>query len=243
MGNTQRVAIVTGGTRGIGEAISIALKNAGHKVAATYAGNDEAARQFTERTDIPTFKFDVADFDACQAAVKQIADELGPVDILVNNAGITRDGTMHKMNFEQWNAVIQTNLSSCFNMSRAVIDGMRSRGYGRIVNIGSVNGQAGQYGQVNYAAAKSGIHGFTKALAKENAAKGITVNAVAPGYVETDMVRAVPENVLEKIIATIPVGRLGRAEDIAHAVMYLVDEQASFITGSTISINGGQHMY
>ncbi len=243
MSNTQRVAIVTGGTRGIGEAISVALKNAGHKVAATYAGNEEAAKQFTERTDIPTYKFDVADFDACAAAVKQINADLGPVEILINNAGITRDGTMHKMNFEQWNAVIQTNLSSCFNMGRAVIDGMRSRGYGRIVNIGSVNGQAGQYGQVNYAAAKSGIHGFTKALAKENAAKGITVNAVAPGYVETDMVRAVPENVLEKIIATIPVGRLGRAEDIAHAVMYLVDEQASFITGSTISINGGQHMY
>ena len=243
MSNTQRVAIVTGGTRGIGEAISVALKNAGHQVAATYAGNEEAAKQFTERTDIPTYKFDVADYDACAAAVKQIGDDLGPVEILINNAGITRDGTMHKMNFEQWNAVIQTNLSSCFNMCRAVIDGMRSRGYGRIVNIGSVNGQAGQYGQVNYAAAKSGIHGFTKALAKENAAKGITVNAVAPGYVETDMVRAVPENVLEKIIATIPVGRLGRAEDIAHAVMYLVDEQASFITGSTISINGGQHMY
>ncbi len=243
MSNTQRVAIVTGGTRGIGEAISMALANAGHRVAATYAGNDEAAARFSERTGIATYKFDVADFDACAAAVKQVESDLGAVDILVNNAGITRDGTMHKMDFEQWNAVIQTNLSSCFNMCRAVIDPMRARGYGRIVNIGSVNGQAGQYGQVNYAAAKSGIHGFTKALAKENAAKGITVNAVAPGYVETDMVRAVPENVLEKIIATIPVGRLGRAEDIAHAVMYLVDEQASFITGSTISINGGQHMY
>ncbi|KAA3621691.1 MAG: acetoacetyl-CoA reductase [Proteobacteria bacterium] len=243
MSNKQRVAIVTGGTRGIGEAISVYLKEAGHNVAATYAGNDEAARKFSDRTGIATYKFDVSDFDQCAEAVAKIAGDLGPVDILVNNAGITRDGTMHKMDFEQWNAVIQTNLSSCFNMCRAVIESMRSRGFGRIVNIGSVNGQAGQYGQVNYAAAKSGIHGFTKALAKENAAKGITVNAVAPGYVETDMVRAVPENVLEKIIATIPVGRLGKAEDIAHAVMFLVDEDASFITGSTISINGGQHMY
>jgi len=243
MSNTERVAIVTGGTRGIGEAISVALKNAGHRVAATYAGNDEAARKFKEATGIATYKFDVADFDQCAAGVAQIIADLGPVDILVNNAGITRDGTMHKMTFEQWNAVIQTNLSSCFNMCRAVIEGMRERGYGRIVNIGSINGQAGQYGQVNYAAAKSGIHGFTKALAKESAAKGITVNAVAPGYVETDMVRAVPQNVLEKIIATIPVGRLGTAEDIAHAVMFLVDDRASFITGSTISINGGQHMY
>ncbi|MCZ7600906.1 MAG: acetoacetyl-CoA reductase [Gammaproteobacteria bacterium] len=243
MSNTERVAIVTGGTRGIGEAISVALKNAGHRVAATYAGNDEAARKFKEATGIATCKFDVADFDQCAAGVAKIVADLGPVDISVNNAGITRDGTMHKMTFEQWNAVIQTNLSSCFNMCRAVIEGMRERSYGRIVNIGSINGRAGQYGQVNYAAAKSGIHGFTKALAKESAAKGITVNAVAPGYVETDMVRAVPQNVLEKIIATIPVGRLGTAEDIAHAVMFLVDDRASFITGSTISINGGQHMY
>jgi acetoacetyl-CoA reductase len=243
MSKQSRVAVVTGGTRGIGEAISVALKEAGHQVAATYAGNDEAAARFSERTGIATYKFDVADFDQCAESVARIVADLGPVDILVNNAGITRDGTMHKMDFEQWNAVIQTNLSSCFNMCRAVIDGMRARNFGRIVNIGSVNGQAGQYGQVNYAAAKSGIHGFTKALAKESAAKGITVNAVAPGYVETDMVRAVPQNVLEKIIATIPVGRLGTAEDIAHAVMFLVDEEASFITGSTISINGGQHMY
>ena len=243
MSNSERVAVVTGGTRGIGEAISVALKDAGHRVAATYAGNDEAARKFNEATGIATYKFDVSDFDQCAAGVAKIVADLGPVDILVNNAGITRDGTMHKMTFEQWNAVIQTNLSSCFNMCRAVIEGMRERSYGRIVNIGSINGQAGQYGQVNYAAAKSGIHGFTKALAKEGAAKGITVNAVAPGYVETDMVRAVPQNVLEKIIATIPVGRLGTAEDIAHAVMFLVDDRASFITGSTISINGGQHMY
>ncbi|MDE0716168.1 MAG: acetoacetyl-CoA reductase, partial [Gammaproteobacteria bacterium] len=183
------------------------------------------------------------DFDACKAAVERIEADLGPVDVLVNNAGITKDGTMHRMSFDQWNAVIQTNLSSCFNMSRSVIEGMRERGFGRIVNIGSVNGQAGQYGQVNYAAAKSGIHGFTKALAQEGAAKGITVNAIAPGYVLTDMVRAVPEKVLEKIIATIPVGRLGDPNDIARSVLFLVADDAGFITGSTLSINGGQHMY
>jgi len=238
-----RVAIVTGGTRGIGEAISLALKEAGNTVAATYAGNDEAAERFRKHTGIATYKFDVSDFDACQAAVAQIEKDLGPVEILVNNAGITRDGTMHRMSFDQWNAVLQTNLSSCFNMCRCVIEGMRERNFGRIVNIGSVNGQAGQYGQVNYAAAKSGIHGFTKALAKEGAAKGITVNAIAPGYVETDMVRAVPEKVLEKIIATIPAGRLGQAHDIARGVMFLVADDATFITGSTIDINGGQHMY
>jgi acetoacetyl-CoA reductase len=239
----QRVAVVTGGTRGIGEAVSVALKNAGHKVAATYAGNDEAAARFREHTGINTYKFDVSDFEACETGIARIRDELGPVEILVNNAGITRDGTVHRMSFDQWNAVLQTNLSSCFNMCRLVIEGMRERDFGRIVNIGSVNGQAGQYGQVNYAAAKSGIHGFTKALAKEGAAKGITVNAIAPGYVDTDMVRAVPEKVLEKIIGTIPVGRLGRAEDIARGVRFLVDDGATFITGATIDINGGQHMY
>ena len=239
----ERVALVTGGTRGIGEAISMALKKAGYKVAANYGGNEEAANAFTERTGIPSYKFDVSDFDAVQAGIRRIESDLGPIEVLVNNAGITRDGTMHRMDFDKWNAVIQTNLSSCFNTSRAVIDGMRERGFGRIVNIGSVNGQAGQYGQVNYAAAKSGIHGFTKALAKEGAAKGITVNAVAPGYVETDMVRAVPEEVLNKIIKTIPVGRLGTPEDIARSVLFLVDDQAGFITGSTLSINGGQHMY
>src|SRR5689334_6100395 len=238
-----RVAVVTGGTRGIGRAISVALKNAGYRVAATYAGNDRAAQQFKGETDIPVFKFDVADFGACAEGVKAIEAELGPIEVLVNNAGITRDSTMHRMGFEQWNAVIQTNLSSCFNMSRAVIDGMRSRGFGRIVNIGSINGQAGQYGQVNYAAAKSGIHGFTKALAQEGAARGITVNAVAPGYVDTDMVRAVPADVLEKIIARIPVGRLGKAEDISRTVLFLVADDAGFITGSTLSVNGGQHMY
>lgn len=239
----SKVAIVTGGTRGIGEAISLALKSAGYKVAANYAGNEESANNFTNSTGIPTYKFDVSDIDACIAGVKQIEEQLGSVDILVNNAGITRDGTLHKMSFDQWNDVIQTNLSSCFNMSRAVIEGMRERQFGRIVNIGSVNGQAGQYGQVNYAAAKSGIHGFTKALAQEGAKVGITVNAIAPGYVLTDMVRAVPEKVLEKIISTIPVGRLGNPEDIARGVLFLVSDEAGFITGSTVDINGGQHMY
>ena len=237
------VAIVTGGTRGIGEAISVALKDAGHSVAAVYAGNADAAKRFEDRTGIRAYKFDVSDFEACQDGVDRIAKDLGPVGILVNNAGITRDGTMHRMSFDRWNAVLQTNLSSCFNMSRCVIDGMRERGFGRIVNIGSVNGQAGQYGQVNYAAAKSGIHGFTKALAQEGAAKGITVNAIAPGYIDTDMVRAVPEKVLEKIIATIPVGRLGHASEIAKGVLFLVDDDMGFMTGSTLSINGGQHMY
>ena len=236
-------AIVTGGTRGIGAAISVALSEEGHKVAATYAGNDEAAEAFKAQTGISVYRFDVADFDECAESVSRIEADLGPVGILVNNAGITRDGTLHRMDFEQWNAVLQTNLSSCYNMCRNVIDGMRDRGFGRIVNIGSVNGQAGQYGQVNYAAAKSGIHGFTKALALEGASKGVTVNAIAPGYVDTDMVRAVPEKVLEKIIATIPVGRLGYASDIARAVQFLVADDATFITGSTLSINGGQHMY
>ncbi len=239
----SRVALVTGGTRGIGEAISLALKDAGYQVVATYAGNDDAAKKFSEDTGIPTYKFDVGSFDACQQAIEKIESEVGPVEILVNNAGITRDGTMHKMSFEQWNAVIQTNLTSCFNMSRGVIDGMRERGFGRIVNIGSINGQAGQYGQVNYAAAKSGIHGFTKALAQEGAGKGITVNAIAPGYIATEMVRAVPENVLEKIVARIPVGRLGEASEIARGVKFLVSDDAGFITGSTLSINGGPHMY
>lgn len=238
-----RVAVVTGGTRGIGEAISVALRDAGYKVAANYAGNDEKAQAFTQRTGIKAYKFDVADFAACAAGIKQIEAELGPVDVLVNNAGITRDTTIHRMTFEQWNDVIQTNLGSCFNMCRAVIDGMRERSFGRIVNIGSINGQAGQYGQVNYAAAKSGIHGFTKALAQEGAAKGITVNAIAPGYIDTDMVRAVPPNVLEKIVAKVPVGRLGRADEIARGVLFLVADDAGFITGSTLSINGGQHMY
>ncbi len=239
----SRVAIVTGGTRGIGEAISVGLKDAGYEVAATYAGNDEAAERFTEKTGITTYKFDVSDYGQCAESVEKIIADLGPVDILVNNAGITRDSTLHRMSFEQWNSVIQTDLSSCFNMCHCVIAGMRDRGFGRIVNIGSVNGQAGQYGQVNYAAAKSGIHGFTKALAQEGAAKGITVNAIAPGYIDTEMVRAVPEKVLDKIISGIPVGRLGHADEIARGVLFLVADEAGFVTGSTMSINGGQHMY
>jgi acetoacetyl-CoA reductase len=238
-----RVAVVTGGTRGIGEAISIMLDKAGYKVAATYLGNDARALEFSKRTGIKTFKFDVADFAACQAGIKAIEAALGPIDVVVNNAGITRDGTLQRMSWENWSEVINTNLSSCFNMCRGVIDGMRARNFGRIVNIGSINGQAGQYGQVNYAAAKSGIHGFTKALAQEGAKIGITVNAIAPGYIDTDMVRAVPAPVLEKIVAKIPVGRLGKAEEIARGVLFLVSDEAGFITGSTLSINGGQHMY
>jgi acetoacetyl-CoA reductase len=239
----RRVAVVTGGTRGIGAAISVALRDAGYKVAANYAGNDEAARSFSEATDIRAYKFDVGSFEACKAGIEQITADLGPVEVLVNNAGITRDATLHRMSFEQWQSVIDTNLTSCFNLARLVIDSMRERNFGRIVNIGSINGQAGQYGQVNYAAAKSGIHGFTKALAQEGAAKGITVNAIAPGYIDTEMVRAVPANVLEKIVAKIPVGRLGQASEIARAVLFLVDDEAGFVTGSTLSINGGQHMY
>jgi len=238
-----RVAVVTGGTRGIGGAISVALKQAGHKVAANYAGNEEAAAAFTRETGIPAYKFDVSDYKACEAGVKRVVSELGPIEVLVNNAGITRDAVLHRMTPEQWGAVIQTNLTSCFNMCRLVIESMRERGFGRIVNIGSINGQAGQYGQVNYAAAKSGIHGFTKALAQEGAPKGITVNAIAPGYIDTDMVRAVPPNVLEKIVARIPVGRLGLAEEIARTVLFLACDEGAFITGSTISVNGGQHMY
>src|SRR6185437_962306 len=238
-----RVAVVTGGTRGIGRAVSVALKDAACKVAAIYAGNDEAARRFTQETGIATYKFDVADYRSCEAGIRRIEQELGPVGILINNAGITRDAVLHKMSPEQWGQVIATNLTSCFNMCRLVIEGMRERGFGRIVNIGSINGQAGQYGQVNYAAAKSGIHGFTKALAQEGAGRGITVNAIAPGYVDTDMVRAVPQNVLDKIVARIPVGRLGHAEEIARGVLFLVSDQAGFVTGSTMSINGGQHMY
>ncbi|WP_371185135.1 acetoacetyl-CoA reductase [Thalassotalea maritima] len=239
----SRVALVTGGTRGIGEAICVSLEEKGYTVVANYFGNTEAAEAFSKKHGITALKFDVADFDETQRAVNDIEADFGGIDVLVNNAGITRDGTMHRMSPENWQAVINTNLSSCFNTCHAVIGGMRARGYGRIVNIGSVNGQAGQYGQVNYAAAKSGIHGFTKALAQENASKGITVNAVAPGYVDTDMVRAVPKDVLEKIIKTIPMGRLGKPEDIARTVDFLVSENADFITGSTLSINGGQFMY
>jgi acetoacetyl-CoA reductase len=238
-----RVAIVTGGTRGIGEAICLALKEMGVSVAANYGGDDAKAREFTERTGIPSFKWNVADHQECLDGVAAVEAALGPVDIIVNNAGITRDGTLMKMSYAQWDEVIRVNLGGCFNMAKATFAGMKSRGFGRIVNIGSINGQAGQYGQVNYAAAKSGIHGFTKALAQEGARFGITVNAIAPGYVDTDMVAAVPPDVLEKIVAKIPAGRLGQAHEIARGVAFLCAEDAGFVTGSTMSINGGQHMY
>jgi len=238
-----RVAVVTGGTRGIGEAISIGLKKAGYLVAANYAGNGERAKAFSDKTGIAAFKWDVSSFDECQSGMAAVAAQLGPVDVIVNNAGITHDATMKKMGRTAWDEVMDTNLGGCFNMCKVAWDGMLERGFGRIVNIGSINGQAGQYGQVNYAAAKSGIHGFTKALAQEGAAKGITVNAIAPGYIDTDMVAAVPPDVLEKIVARIPVKRLGKADEIARAVLFLVADDGGFITGSTLSINGGQHMY
>ena len=238
-----RVAIVTGGTRGIGEAISLALKDLGMTVAANYAGNEERAKDFTERTGIRTFKWDVADYQACQAGAQQVAADLGPVDVLVNNAGITRDGTLMKLSYEMWKEVIDTNLGGCFNMAKAVFPGMRERGWGRIVNIGSINGQAGQYGQFNSAAAKSASHGCTTALAQEGAKAGVTVNAIAPGYIDTDMVAAVPPDVLAKIVAKVPVGRLGQASEIARGVAFLCADEGGFITGSTLSLNGGQHMY
>ena len=238
-----RVAIVTGGTRGIGEAISIALTEQGMTVAANYGGDDAKAAAFSDRTGIKSYKWNVADHQSCLDGVAQVESELGPVDVLVNNAGITRDGTLMKMSYEMWKEVMDVNLGGCFNMAKAVFAGMRTRGYGRIVSIGSINGQGGQYGQVNYAAAKSGIHGFTKALAQEGARSGITVNAIAPGYIDTDMVAAVPADVLEKIVAKIPVGRLGQASEIARGVVFLTSEDAGFVTGSTLSLNGGQHMY
>jgi len=238
-----RVALVTGGTRGIGAAISKALKEAGHTVVANYGGNDEAASKFKGETGIPVTKFDVSDAAACESGIKTIEGEHGPVDILVNNAGITRDGTFHRMTFDQWSQVIRTNLDSMFTCTRPVIDGMRSRNFGRIVIISSINGQKGQIGQTNYSAAKAGVIGFAKALAQENASKGVTVNVIAPGYISTEMVQAVPEEVLKtKILPLIPVGRLGEAEEIARAVVYLAGEDAGFITGSTLSINGGQYM-
>ena len=238
-----RVALVTGGTRGIGRGICEALKEAGYTVAANYAGNDQAAANCTKETGIACYKFDVGDYQACQDGVAAVVADLGPIEVLVNNAGITRDGTLMNMSHEDWQKVVDTNLGSCFNLCKAVFASMRENRFGRIVNIGSINGQAGQYGQVNYAAAKSGIHGFTKALAQEGARYNITVNAIAPGYVDTDMVAAVPDNVLEKIVAKIPVGRLGHADEIARAVMFLGADSAVFVTGSTMSINGGQHMY
>ena len=237
-----RVALVTGGTRGIGEAISIALMAAGHKVAANFAGNEEAAKAFTEKTGIPAFKWDVSDFEACKAGIAKVEAAVGPVEILVNNAGITRDGQFHKMSLEQWSAVINTNLNSAFNMTRNVIEGMRDRKFGRIVCISSINGQKGQFGQTNYSAAKAGEIGFVKALAQETARLGITVNAIAPGYIATEMVKAVPAEALAKIVATIPVGRLGEPEDIARCVVFLAADDAGFITGSTMTVNGAQYI-
>ncbi len=238
-----RVAVVTGGTRGIGAAISRGLKAAGYKVAASYAGNEEAAKALHAETGIHVFKWDVADFAACKEGIAKVEADLGPIDILVNNAGITRDTTLHRMTPEQWHQVIETNLTSLFNMSRHVIEGMRARNFGRIINISSINGQKGQFGQSNYAAAKAGIIGFTKSVAQENASKGITVNAIAPGYIGTEMVRAVPEDVLKsKILPLIPVGRLGEPEEVARAAVFLASDEAGFITGSTLSVNGGQYM-
>lgn len=240
---TKRTALVSGGTRGIGAAISIALKNAGYKVAATYAARDDVAEAFSKEHHIAVFKWDIADYDACVEGIKKVSAKLGGhIDVLVNNAGITRDGAMHKMDGKQWNEVIDTNLNSCFYMSRAVIDSMREHKFGRIINISSMNGQLGQFGQTNYSAAKAGIFGFTKALARETASRGITVNAIAPGYIATEMVKAIKEDVMKKIVEGIPVGRLGEPEEVARAVVFLAADQASFITGETISINGGQHM-
>jgi acetoacetyl-CoA reductase len=242
-GIMPRVAVVTGGTRGIGAAISKALKAAGYNVAATYAGNDAAAQKFKAETGIAVFKWDVSSFDACAAGIKQVEAELGPVDVLVNNAGITRDAQLHRMKPEQWSEVVNTNLGSLFNMCRNVIEGMRARKFGRIVNISSINGQKGQFGQVNYSAAKAGEIGFTKALAQEGAKLGITVNAIAPGYINTEMVQAVPKDVLEKsILPTIPVGRLGEPEEIARCVVFLASDESGFITGSTMTVNGAQYI-
>jgi acetoacetyl-CoA reductase len=238
----SRVALVTGGTRGIGAAIAKALQAAGYKVAANYAGNDDAAKKFKDDTGIPVFKWDVSSFDACVEGVKQVQAALGPVEVLVNNAGITRDAMLHRMKPEQWSAVINTNLGSLFNMTRQVIEGMRERKFGRIVNISSINGQKGQMGQTNYSASKAGEIGFTKALAQEGARAGITVNAICPGYINTEMVQAVPKDVLEKsILPQIPIGRLGEPEEVARCVVFLASDEAGLITGSTLSANGGQY--
>jgi acetoacetyl-CoA reductase len=237
-----RVAVVTGGTRGIGAAISKALKAAGYSVAACYAGNDAAAEKFKAETGIPIYKWDVGSFEACAEGVRKIEAEVGPIDVLINNAGVTKDGSFHKMVPEQWNLVVNTNLGSLFNMTRQVIEGMRTRKFGRVINISSINGQKGQFGQVNYSAAKAGDIGFTKALALENAKLGITVNVICPGYINTEMVQAVPKEVLEKsILPQIPVGRLGEPEEIARTVLFLAADEAGFITGSTLTVNGGQY--
>ena len=239
----NRVAIVTGGTRGIGEAISRGLKDAGYRVVANYASRDDVAQAFSKETGIPVYKWNIADFEACVAGVEQVQKEMGaPIDVLINNAGITRDTAMHKMSYDNWESVIETNLTSCFNMSRVLIEGMRERKFGRIVNISSMNGQLGQFGQTNYSAAKAGIFGFTKALARETASRGITVNAVSPGYIATEMVKAVREDIMNQIVAQIPVGRLGEPSEVARAVVFLAADEASFTTGETLSVNGGQYM-
>jgi len=238
-----RVALVTGGTRGIGQAISVALKNKGYRVAANYAGNDAAAQKFQVETGVPIYRWDVSDYAACEKGVASVTRELGPVDVLVNNAGITRDGMLHRMSKEHWDAVMRTNLDSVFNMTRHVIDGMRTRRFGRVVNISSINGRKGQIGQANYSAAKAGLLGFTKAVAQENASRGVTVNVIAPGYIGTEMVQAVPKEVLEKnILPNIPVGRLGTVEEIARCVVFLAADDAGFITGACLDANGGQYM-
>jgi acetoacetyl-CoA reductase len=238
-----RVAVVTGGTRGIGEAVCKALQQAGYKVAANYGGNDEAAQKFKAATGIPVYKWDVSSFDACAAGVKQVEADLGPIEILVNNAGVARDSMFHRMKPEQWTAVINTNLNSLFNMCRPVIEGMRTRKFGRIINISSINGQKGQMGQTNYSASKAGELGFTKALAQESAKSGITVNAICPGYIATEMVKAVPQEVMDKnILPQIPIGRLGEPEEVARCVVFLASDDAGLITGSTLTANGGQVM-
>ena len=237
-----RIALVTGGTRGIGEAISIALKDAGYTVAAVYAGNDVAAKEFSDKTGIKTYKFNVSDFGQCQAGIAQIESDIGPIEVLVNNAGITRDATLHKMTPEQWAEVIQTDLTSCFNMCRIVIEGMRARSFGRIINISSMNGELGGFGQANYSAAKAGMIGFSKAVAREDASKGITVNVITPGFVATEMVLSIPEKVMTNIVSGIPVKRLGQPSEIGRGVVFLASDDAGYITGSTLDINGGMYM-
>ncbi|HUX80674.1 MAG TPA: acetoacetyl-CoA reductase [Alphaproteobacteria bacterium] len=237
----KKLALVTGGTRGIGEAISQKLKHAGYNVAAIYQGNDKVAQTFQKKTGIPTYKWDVSDFKACQKGIARVINDHGPIDILVNNAGITRDGVLHKMVYGQWMDVIQTNLTSYFNICRQVIEPMRERGFGRIINISSINGQKGQFGQTNYSAAKAGIIGLTKALAQESAIKGITVNAIAPGYIKTEMVQSIPPEILTKITHQVPIGRLGEPEEVARAVVFLASDEAGFITGTTLTLNGGQY--
>ena len=237
-----RVALVTGGTRGIGEAISIALKDAGYTVAAVYAGNDVAAKEFSDKTGIKTYKFNVSDFGQCQSGIAQIESDLGPIEVLVNNAGITRDATLHKMTPEQWAEVIQTDLTSCFNMCRIVIEGMRARSFGRIINISSMNGELGGFGQANYSAAKAGMIGFSKAVAREDASKGVTVNVITPGFIATEMVLSIPEKVMTNIVNGIPVKRLGEPAEIGRGVVFLASDDAGYITGSTLDINGGMYM-